>query len=128
MSFSTAFFLLFCASCAGIAYLLLKSAPLLSRLPQESLIHQETFVAWIARLFKSLFLSLNPRRIKRYALGHAADALNAMRVFFQKIYHTIETMAKTAREKSQRMDWEHRWFSPHEVARRKKEETDQKHE
>lgn len=120
--FSTAFFVLFCASCAGMLYFILKSAPLLSRLPQESLVNQETFFEWMARILKSSLFLLNPRRIKRHALAYAADALNAMRVFFQKIYHAIEMMAKTAREKSQKMDWEHRWFSPQEVARRKKEE------
>ncbi len=125
MTFSTVFLVLFSVSCAGMLYLILKNAPLLSRMPQESLVNQETFLAWTARILKSSLFLLNPRRIKRYTLSHAADALNVIRVFFQKIYHTVERMAKTAREKSQKMDWEHRWFSPHEVARRKKEEVDE---
>lgn len=114
---SLAFLILMCASLAGIAYLVLRRVPVLSQIPQNALANQETFVSFLARVTGRMLSAMSPRRIRMFILTKIAEALNSARAFFFKIYHTIETMAKTTREKSQKMDWEHHWFSHKEVAR-----------
>lgn len=114
---SLAFLILMCASLAGIAYLVLRRVPALSQIPQEAIANQETFFAFMVRVMGRILSAMSPRRIRMFILTKMAEALNSARAFFFKIYHTIETMAKTTREKSQKMDWEHHWFSRKEVAR-----------
>ncbi|MBI1755313.1 hypothetical protein HYR65_03460, partial [Candidatus Azambacteria bacterium] len=89
---SILFFILFSASVAGIAYLVLRKAPILSRISQESLVDQETFAAWMARSARRIFFLLHPGRIRMHLFAQAAHILNAVRVLFFKMYHTIETM------------------------------------
>ncbi len=98
---------------------------MLARIPEESLANQETFFAWLVRMVKTAARVLQPRRVRMFFLLQAARALNAVRVFFLKVYHAVEAMAKTTREKSQKMDWEHRWFSPKEVEGNGKEQVDE---
>ncbi len=118
---SLAFLILMSVSLLGIAYLVLRRVPVLSQIPQEAIANQETFFAFAVRVAGHAFSSIRPRRIRMFLLTKIAQALNGVRAFFFKIYRTNETMAKTTREKSQKMDWEHHWFSSKEVARDEEE-------
>lgn len=107
--------ILFFSSCAGFAYLIAKKIPQLAEISQESLTDQETFFKFLIRVFKMFFSVISPKRIRIYFLSNLAKFLNELRVWFLKLYHLIELMAKKARQESQKMEWEHHWFSSKDI-------------
>jgi len=104
--------LLFFLSLFGVGYVVIRKIPELVAIPHESLEHQETFFAFLKRAIMRTIVILNPRRILIRLLSYIARILNVFRIFFLKVYRFTETLTHTAREKSQRMDWEHHWYSP----------------
>jgi len=120
--FSITFLALFLLSFLGIVYLVFGKRAVLARIPEESLANQETFAWWVVRMARGIAHVLNPKRIRLRFLTSVAHALNAARAFFSRIHHGVETMAKTARERSQKMDWEHRWYPPEELKREGQED------
>lgn len=114
-SFSVAFFALCLASLAGVLWLVLRKISLLARIRKESLSNQETFFAYATRMIRVLFSLFRPRRLRMRLFGWMAWLLNIVRVFFSKLYQVVEALARVAREKSQKMDWEHHWFPSKDV-------------
>lgn len=105
------FLIVFFSSGIGLGYLIYKKIPQLVEISQESLTNQETFVQFVSRISKAFVFGLNPKRLKIYFLSNAAKVLNKLRIWFLRMYHLIEMMAKKARQESQKMEWEHHWFS-----------------
>ncbi|MEK7519878.1 MAG: hypothetical protein AAB581_01350 [Patescibacteria group bacterium] len=102
---------MFFASLVGIGYLIMRRVPALVQISPESLPTRETFFAFCARMSYNAVALLKPQRIKIYVLSHVAAALNKIRMFSLRVYYIIEAGAKKARQESQKMEWEHRWFS-----------------
>lgn len=122
--FSIVFLILFSLSLLAALYMVLREVPELAKISDEFLANQETFFGWLMRIARRVAHALDPKRIRMRLLARVVDVLNATRMFFSKIHHVVETMAKTAREKSQKMDWEHRWYPPEEVKRDEDTKTD----
>lgn len=108
--YSLVFAILFVISLSGAAYMLLRKAPLLAQIPEGSIANRETFFAFCARIARSVAHALAPRKIKMYALAHTAKALSVFRELSLKTHRVVETMAHSAKQRSQEMEWEHRWF------------------
>ena len=121
--YSLVFALLFVLAFSGTAYMLLRKAPLLVQIPEGSIANRETFFAFCMRIVRSVAGALSPRRIKTYALAHTAKTLNVFRELSLKTHRVVETMAHSAKQRSQEMEWEHRWFSTKEE-KRKEDESD----
>lgn len=114
ISYSLAFAILFVLAFSGTAYMLLRKAPLLAQIPEGSIANRETFAAFCARIMRTVAFACSPRRIKMYVLAHTARTLNVFREFSLKTHRVVETMAHSAKQRSQEMEWEHRWFSAKE--------------
>lgn len=112
--YSLAFAILFVLAFSGTAYMLLRKAPLLAQIPEGSIANRETFFAFCARIVRTVAFACSPRRIKMYVLAHTATTLNAFRELSLKTHRVVETMAHSAKQRSQEMEWEHRWFSAKE--------------
>jgi len=111
ISLSSVFAILFFLSLCGALFLAVKKIPLLARIPAESLPNQETFFAWVARIVRVVFTALQPQRIKMYVLAQVARTLHASRLISFKMHRFVDTMAHTAKKKSQEMEQEHRQSS-----------------
>jgi len=114
--------IVFFSSGIGLVYLIFKKIPKLIEIPRESLTNQETFIQFVLRISKAFIFALNPKRLKIYLLSNTATALNKLRIWFLRMYHLIEIMAKKARQESQKMEWEHHWFSSKEIEKNKEPE------
>lgn len=114
--------IIFLSSCAGFAYVIAKKIPQLAEIPQESLANQETFIQFLQRISKMIFFALSPKKIRIYFLSNLAKFLNELKMWFLRMYHLIEAMAKKARQESQKMDWEHHWYSSKEIEKSKEPE------
>ena len=112
------------ASAAAIAAMLWKKAPLLAAIPPESLLDREMFRIFALRMAKKALFLLSPRRVMMHAVTWAAQLLNGIRVLFLNLYHLIEALTKKARHTSQRMQWEHQWFSQKEIQKRTEEKSE----
>lgn len=112
--YSLVFAILFVLAFSGTAYALLRKAPLLAQIPEGSIANRETFSAFCARIARTATSAVAPRRIKMYVLAHTATILNAFRELSLKTHRVVETMAHSAKQRSQEMEWEHRWFSAKE--------------
>ena len=106
---------LFLASATGAGVLLYKKIPALSAIPRESLLDQEPFRLFAVRMMRKVLRAANPKRMVMHILTWTAQALNAARIFFLNIYHIIEALTKKARHTSQKMQWEHQWYSEKEI-------------
>ena len=124
------FLILFLASVAGIIVMLWKKAPLLAAILPESLLDRETFRVFAFRMAKKALFLFSPRRVMMHAVTWAAQLLNGVRVLFLNLYHLIEALTKKARHTSQKMQWEHQWFSRKEIQKHveEKSETPEKKE
>lgn len=120
--YSLVFAILFVIAFSGTAYMLLRKAPLLVQIPEGSIANRETFFAFCARIVRNAASVLSPRRIKMYALAHTAKTLNAFRELSLKTHRVVETMAHSAKQRSQEMEWEHRWFSTKEEKEKSEED------
>lgn len=116
--YSLVFAILFVAAFSGTAYLVLRKAPLLVQIPEGSIANRETFFAFCMRIMRAVANALSPRRIKMYVLAHTARTLNAFRELSLKTHRVVETMAHSAKQRSQEMEWEHQWFSAKEEKRK----------
>src|SRR3989338_7128715 len=114
--------IVFFSSGIGLAYLIFKKIPQLVEIPQESLTNQETFIQFSLRISKAFIFALNPKRLKIYLLSSTARALNKIRIWFLRMYHLIEIISKKAKMESQKMEWEHHWFSSKEIENNKEPE------
>lgn len=112
---SLIFPILFFSSCVGFAYLIAKKIPQLAEIPQESLANQETFFKFLVRISKTFVSVISPKRIRIYFLSNLAKFLNELRVWFLRMHHLIEALSKKARQESQKMEWEHHWFSSKDI-------------
>ncbi|MBI5913497.1 hypothetical protein HY839_03610 [Candidatus Azambacteria bacterium] len=112
VSLSLVFAILFFASLGGAIFMAVRKAPVLARIPAESLPNQETFFAWAARIARILFTALHPHQIKMYAVAQTAKTLHMFRVLSFKIHRFVDAMAHTAKKKSQEMEREHRSAAP----------------
>ena len=125
ISLSLVFAILFFASVGALVFIVGKKAPLLARIPSESLPNQETFLAWTARIAKITFTALHPQRIKMYTVAHTAKALHMFRVLSFRMHRFVDMMAHTAKKKSQEMEREHRSSSDvQQEAEGQREESD----
>lgn len=122
--YSLVFAILFIVAFSGTAYLVLRKAPLLAQIPEGSIANRETFAAFCARIARTAAGAVAPRRIKMYMLAHTAAILNAFRELSLKTHRVVETMAHSAKQRSQEMEWEHRWFSAKEKEAKRKEADD----
>ncbi len=116
---------LFIASAISVGILLYKKVPALSAIPRESLLDQEPFRLFIVRMIRIILRVINPKRIVMHVLTWTAQALNAMRIFFLNIYHIIEALTKKVRHTSQKMQWEHQWYSEKEIRKHAPTESSQ---
>lgn len=116
--YSLVFAILFVAAFSGTAYLVLRKAPLLVQIPEGSIANRETFFAFCMRIARTVANALSPRRIKMYVLAHTARMLNVFRELSLKTHRVVETMAHSAKQRSQEMEWEHQWFSAKEEKRK----------
>ena len=105
---SFVFAALFFASLGGTVFMAVKKAPLLARIPAEELFSQETFFAWVMRITRVILSALHPQRIKMYVLAQVARTLHTSRLISFKMHRFVDTMAHTAKKKSQEMEQEHR--------------------
>lgn len=119
---------LFLASVTGAGVLLYKKIPALSAIPRESLLDQEPFRLFAVRMIRRMLRGMNPKRIVMHILTWTAHALNAARIFFLNIYHIIEALTKKARHTSQKMQWEHQWYSEKEIRKHAPAEAEKKKE
>ena len=108
LSLSFVFAILFFASLGGLVFIVMKKATILAQIFSESLPNQETFFAWIARIARIMFTALHPQRIKMHTIARTAKTLHMFRVLSFKIHRFVDTMAHTAKKKSQEMEREHR--------------------
>lgn len=106
---------LFIVSALGVGMLLYKKIPALSAISRESLLDQESFRLFAIRMIRKVLHTINPKRIVMFVLMWTAQALNAIRIFFLNIYHIIEALTKKVRHTSQKMQWEHQWYSEKEI-------------
>lgn len=116
--------ILFLSSCAWLVYVIFKKIPQLAEISQESLTNQETFFQFLQRIFKLFFLALNPKKIRIYFLFNLAGFLNELKIWFLRMYHLIEAMSKKVRQESQKMDWEHHWFSHKDIKNKVEQKTE----
>ncbi|MCR4322619.1 MAG: hypothetical protein NUV61_00835 [Candidatus Azambacteria bacterium] len=130
ISLSLVFGILSLASFGGAMFIIAKKVPTLIQIPMESLPNQETFFAYIARIVRVLATTLHPKRIKMYALAQVAKVLHTSRLISFKMHRFIDTMAHTAKKKSQEMEQEHRLLSDakQEEDDKSKEESKQEEE
>ena len=119
--------ILFLSLCAGLVYVIFKKIPQLAEISQESLANQESFFQFLQRVFRLFFSALSPKKIRIYFLSNLAKFLNELKVWFLKMYHLIELMAKKARQESQKMEWEHHWFSSKDVEKDTKNDVETKY-
>jgi len=123
ISLSLVFATLFFTSLGALVFIVIKKAPVLAKIPHESLQNQETFFVWVVRIAKTTFTALHPQRIKMYTVAQTARTLNIFRVLSFRMHRFVDAMAHTAKKKSQEMEHEHHLSSD---ARR--EEDDQRDE
>ena len=109
--------IIFFISLGGVLYLVLSKIPSLSRIPQESIANQETFLLFLSRTASALRESLDAKKLRIYALTQITITLNYIRVFFLRAYHAVEHLTKKASRELQKTEWEHQWFSKKEVER-----------
>ncbi len=102
--------ILFFVSLTGVFYIIFKKIHILANIPIESIESKETFFAFIKRIFKSIFSSIHPRRMKIYILVLVGNILARFRSTTEKLHKTIEVLAKDVKKKSQQEKWTHNWF------------------
>lgn len=109
--------IIFFVSLGGILYLIFSKVPILTRISQESIANQETFLLFLSRLVKTIWESLDPKKVRIYALTQTERVLNRFRVFFLKAYHAIEHLTKKTSQELKKTEWEHSWFSKEKIER-----------
>lgn len=113
ISFSLVFAILFFVSLGALIFIIIiKKAPVLARIPSESLPNQETFFAWLMRIVRAILTALHPKRIKMYVLAQVARTLHTSRLISFQMHRFVDAMAHTAKKKSQEMEREHRPAAP----------------
>lgn len=122
ISLSFVFGILFFASLGGLLFIAWKKAPILAEIPRESLPNQETFLAYIARRAKIILVTLHPKKIKMYVLAQVAKTLHTSRIISFKMHRFVDTMAHTAKKKSQEMEQEHRSSASSDVRQEAEEQ------
>ncbi len=118
------FLALFLICLAWIGVIVYRKIPLLAAIPSESLPHQEPFRFFVVRMAKKALFALNPRRITMHFLMRTAQLSNHVRILFLDLSGLIEMLAKKTRHMSQKMQWEHHWFSEKEARTHREDSAD----